>query len=230
MKKSEGEVVRVVVVGDPAADPEVHTGAALPGVEILGHRFRRGRDLDPHLRPDLEERLRQRAVLIQEGGMHRGLQTHRKRQPAGANRLDRLLPLGVRLAAARVVAEDSGRQKSRRGEREAPERAPDEVLRPHDVGHGVSQRGIARRGAGGVEEDEVRVLLGRLDEARPELRLAQDRFEVAREEVAGKIELSGLEARGDRRGRERRAKLDRDRIEPGRGVLPVPRVALEDDP
>jgi hypothetical protein len=70
--------------------------------------------------------------------MHRGLQAHRKRQPAGADRLDRLFPLGMGLATAGVVPEDSGRQKSRRGEREAPERAPDEVLRPQGVRQGLT--------------------------------------------------------------------------------------------
>ena len=94
------------------------------------------------------------------------------------------------------------------------------------LGGAAGEGGIARRGAGRVEQDEVGVLLGRLDEARAEAGLAEDGFEVLREQVSREVELPGPEALRDRGRREREPKLDPVET---RRLLPVAGIALEDD-
>ena len=124
--------------------------------------------------------------------MDRGRELDGKRKAQGADRLDRLLPFRMDLPPSRVVPENAGRDQARGRQGEAAQRAPHEVLRPHGVGHGLAQRGVAPRAVRGVEEREVGVLLGRFDQARPELLLAQDRLEVFREQVARQLQRPGF--------------------------------------
>ena len=72
----------------------------------------------------------------------------------------------MRLAASGVVAEDPGRKQPRRGQRETAERAPDEVLGPHGMAECLPQQRVRAGRAPGVEQGEIAVLLGCLDEAR----------------------------------------------------------------
>ncbi|HEY6049935.1 MAG TPA: hypothetical protein VIZ58_01725, partial [Thermoanaerobaculia bacterium] len=60
----------------------------------------------------------------------------------------------------------------------------------------------------GVEEREVAVLLGRLDEAGAETRLAQDRFEILGQQVSREVELARAQAGGNGGGGQRRLELD----------------------
>ena len=151
------------------------------------------------------------AYWLSRIGMDRGAQPDRQFQAGGADELLGLVARKVRLPPARVVPEDPGRDQARRRQGKAAERAPDEVLRPHDAREGEPQRRVGADGAAAVEEREVDVLLRGLDEARPEARLAQDRVEVLRQEVPRDVELPGPEPLGDRGGREGGAKLDRAR-------------------
>ena len=167
MKEAEREIVRVVVVGDPAPHQDVRHGMLL-SLQVVGHRGRHDRDLDPELAPHAEERRRERAESVLKDGVDRGLQPDGKGQP----RLSQEAPGGLsreeRAPPPRVVAQDAGRQETRGGKREAPERPPDEILAPRHPCEGAPERGVRaeRTPAATVEQDEVRSLLRRLDEAR----------------------------------------------------------------
>src|SRR6476660_6715580 len=112
------------------------------------------------------------------------------------------------MPASRVVAEDPGRKKPGGGKRESTQRSPDDVLRAGGAAEGGAQRRVRSRGGVGVEESEVAVLLGRLDEAGAETRLAQDRFEILGEQVAREIELARPKSGCDGGGRKSRLELD----------------------
>ena len=143
-----------------------------------------------------------------------------------ADPLDGLLAREVRLPASRVVPEDPGRDQARGGQGEAAEGPPDEVLGPDGAGESGPEGLVRSRGACGVEDGEVRVLLRRLDEARAKARLAEDRLEVLREQVARDVERAVAQALRDRGGRERSPELDP--VDAGR-LLRVAGVALEND-
>ena len=125
------------------------------------------------------------------------------------------------------MPEDPGRDQARGGQGEAAERAPDEVLRANGAGERRPQGSVRSGRAPRVEDGEVGVLLGRLDETRPKTGLAQDRLEVLREKVAHDVERAVAEPLRDRRGRQRRPELD---PVDARRLLRVARVALENDP
>ena len=191
VEEREREVVGIVVVGDPAAEHDVDALVGVPRLEELGHRLRRDLDLDAEVPPDAEEGLRQRGVLVEQDRVDADAQPDRER----AVRRERIISTAfsrgkVRLPAPGVVAEDPGRDQARGGQGEAPERSPDEVLRPNGAGERGPESHVRSRGAAGVEEGEVRVLLGRLDEAGAKARLAEDRLEILGQEVARDVELA----------------------------------------
>src|SRR5438876_2111437 len=133
----------------------------------------------------------------------------------------------MRLPPSRVMAENAGGKKSRRREREPTKRAPHEILGAHGVRQGLAQSGVGARGARGIEEGKVGVLLGSLDQPRTELRLAEDRFEIFGQKGARQLQLPRAEARGDRGGGKPGAKLDC--FEFGGSVPPVPGISLQDN-
>ena len=97
--------------------------------------------------------------------MDGGAQADGRREARRADHLDGLLAREVALPPPRVVSEDARRNQAGRRQREAAERAPDEVLGADDAGERASEGRIRAAGARRVEDDEVGVLLGRLDEA-----------------------------------------------------------------
>src|SRR5688500_5944213 len=104
---------------------------------------------------------------------------------------------------------------------------PDEVPDAHGLGERLPQSRVRPRRTRRVEEHEVSVLLRVLDQSGPEPRIAEDRLPILREQVAREVDAAGPELAGDRGGGERGSELDPIEI---RRVLPVPVVALEDDP
>ena len=131
-----------------------------------------------------------------------------QRQARRADHLDGLLPRDVGLPASRVVAEDPRREEAGGRKGEPAERSPDDVLRAGGARESGPEGGVRAGRRVGVEEREVGVLLRRLDQAGAEARLAQDGFEVLREQVAREVELARAEALGDRGGRQVRLELD----------------------
>ena len=119
-----------------------------------------------------------------------------------------------------------GRQDSGGGNGEPSERGPHEVLAARHPGERAPQGDVPAEGALRVEEREVRALLRRLDEAGAEAGLAKDRVEVLRREIAREVDLAGSQPGADRRRAHSGPELDP--VE-ARRLLPVVRVALEDD-
>ncbi|HEY6049934.1 MAG TPA: hypothetical protein VIZ58_01720 [Thermoanaerobaculia bacterium] len=81
VKEGEREVVRIVVVRDPAAEPEIKFLRVVPGLDELGHRLRGHLDLDAEFRPGLEERAGQAGVLVLQDRVHGRLELLRQREP-----------------------------------------------------------------------------------------------------------------------------------------------------
>ncbi len=133
---------------------------------------------------------------------------------------------GSAFAASRVVPEDAGRDHARGGQGEAAERPPDEVLGPNGVREGRPKGLVRSRGAGGVEDGEVRVLPGRLDKARPKARLAEDRTRGPGEQVPRDVERA---VASPRRSPRPSAKSGIDPVD-ARRLPGVARVALEKNP
>ena len=145
VKEVVREVVGVVVVRDPAPEEQVDLRVVVPGSEVRRHGLRHDLDLDADLRPEAQERLGQRGVLVLEDRVDAGAKPHGKRQAGGAHHLDGLFLREVRLAAPRVVAEDAGRDQARGRKGEPPERSPDEVLGVGDARQRQAQRPRASR-------------------------------------------------------------------------------------
>jgi hypothetical protein len=103
----------------------------------------------------------------------------------------------MRLAPARVVAEDARRDDAGRGKGEAAERAPDEVLGAGESGERDPQGRVRAGRSAEVKYGEVGVLLRRLDEAAAQARLPQDGLKVLGQEIPGDVERSRAEALGD---------------------------------
>ena len=112
-------------------------------------------------------------------------------QPGAADHLGGLLAREVRSAGAprrgRGCRAGSGPWRAGRSARALPRRGPasERRRRARSGAPAFDPAGLAR-----VEDGEVRVLLGRLDEAGAKARLAEDRLEVLGQEVARDVELA----------------------------------------
>src|SRR5438445_5988753 len=151
MEQSEREIVRVVVVGDPAPDEEIDLRVLVPGLEVFGHRSGHDGDFDAELDPASEEGRGERAVLVLEDRVDGRPEADWKLEPGGPKHFDRLVVREMRLPPSRVVAEDSGGEETGRRKREASESSPHEVLRPDRVRERLPERGVRARRARGVE-------------------------------------------------------------------------------
>ena len=180
----------------------------------------------PSLLPDREEGGRERLVAVPEDRVDGRRQLDGRHQAGSLEEGERLVRGQERPPSAGVVAEDPGRQDARRGHGKPAERRPDEVLAARHARESAPERDVLPEGALRVEEREVRALLRRLDEPRAEARVAEDRVEVLRGEVARELDVAGAQARADRGRAHPGPELDR--VEP-RGLLPVVGIALEDD-
>ena len=149
-------------------------------------------------------------------------------QPAGADHLERLLAREVRLAAAGVVAEDPRRDDARGGQREAPEGAPDEVLRARDVPRAPSAAPAFDPAGLAVWKTAKYVFFLGVSTSPPRRRGSR---RIASRSCGSRSRATSSSP--DRRpsaicgGRQGGAELDP--VERRAGRLPVARVALEDD-
>ena len=227
VKERECEVVGVVVVGDPAAEQEVDVSFWCQDSRNSGMVFVTASTSTPS------------SAQIRKSGPsapHTGSAGSDERKLAVARAVvapaDRIISIAfssrkVRLPPSWIVPEDPRRQQACGRQGEPAERSPDEILSAHGARECAPENGVRSGGASGVEQDEVGVLLGGLDETGAESGLSQNGFEVLREKVSRQIELSGPEAFRDLRRRERKPKLDP--VEP-RWLPPVAGIALENDP
>ena len=162
VEEGESEIVRIVVVGDPAAEHDIDVLVRVPRLEELGHGRRHDVDLHTQIGPDPEEGLRQRGVLVQQDRVHGDPDLDGQRKSGGPDHLDRFFAREVRLPPSGVVSENPGRDHTRRGQGEPPERPPDEVLGSDGACEREPQSGARSGGGPGVEDGEIGVLLGSL--------------------------------------------------------------------
>jgi hypothetical protein len=86
------DVVRIVVVGVPPPDEQVHGGVVLPRLEISRHVDGVGLHFDPQVGPGVEQGREQRLRAIAQQRLHRRAEPHRLRQPGRAKQIGRFLP------------------------------------------------------------------------------------------------------------------------------------------
>ncbi len=128
VEEGEREVVRIVVVGDPAAEHDVDAFVLVPRLDELGHRLRGDLDLDAEVPPDAEEGLGERRVLVHEDRVNADAQPDGRGQPTPSGSARR--PLRARSASgavprrARGCRAGSGPWRARRSGRARPRRGP----------------------------------------------------------------------------------------------------------
>ena len=145
-----GDVVGIVVVGVPAPDHQVDVGVVLPGLEVRRHVAGVGLHLDAEILPRADEGRDERRARSRSSGWTAAFSRSGPRQARRREQVERLLPAERGPAPARVVPEHAGRDEARRRRREAAERPPDEVRRPHDTRQRAPHRdATSRRGRSG---------------------------------------------------------------------------------
>ena len=118
------------------------------------------------------------------------------------------------------MAQNAGRKEARCRLAETAQGLPYQFGRPHGPGERPAQLQVLGEDARpAVEEHEVDVLLGGLDERVSESRIAQDAVEILGDQIAAQIELAAAYAGHDRGRAHVRTKLDR--IEQGDRACPI---------